>query len=170
MEEKKLKLISILKLMGIKSISEIKGSEDPTEDHKSFELRLRIQKIMFFLNRNNLDGDLNYSYSIYLRGPYSPDLAKDYFTITEDEFNEAKNLFDNESLLKRTIEFLNKKDLLWLEVASTLRYLIDGGYEKDEAIDRVMELKDYILKENNKDYNYVKGVLEEMEENNELHL
>jgi len=162
---KKLKLISILKLIGIKSISEIKGAEYVGMDDKSFELRLRVQKIMFFLSKTKLDRDLDYLYSIYLRGPYSPALAKDYFSITDNEFNHTENVVDMEPKLKEFVEYLSKKDNLWLEIASTLKSLIDdGGYNNEEAIDRVMELKDSILKAKNKDYSYVKKVFEEMME------
>jgi len=161
---RKKKLISILKLMGIKSISDIKESENTEEDDKSFERRLRIQKIMYFIISKKLDRDLNYSYSVYLRGPYSPDLSKDYFSISEDEFENTEDVLGENSLLKPWIEQLNKKDSLWLEIASTLKMLKDSHYNDEEAVDRVIEMKHNILNQKNKDPSYLKLVLQEMNE------
>jgi len=159
---KKKKLISILKLIGIKSISDIKESENTEEDDKSFERRLRIQKIMYFIVSKRLDSDLNYSYSVYLRGPYSPDLSKDYFSISENEFGNTEDVLGENSPLRPWIEQLNKKDSLWLEIASTLKMLKDSHYSDEEAVDRVIEMKHNILNQKNKDPSYVKLVLQEM--------
>jgi uncharacterized protein YwgA len=161
---RKKKLINILKLIGIKSISDIKESENTEEDDKSFERRLRIQKIMCFIISKKLDRDLNYLYSLYLRGPYSPDLSKDYFSISEDEFENTEDVLGENSLLKPWIEQLNKKDPLWLEIASTLKMLKDSHYNDEEAVDRVIEMKHNILNQKNKDPSYVKLVLQEMNE------
>jgi uncharacterized protein YwgA len=160
--ERKLKLISIMKSMGIESISDIKDSEDSVSNDRTFNNRLRIQKIVFFLSRNKLDRDSTYPYSIYLRGPYSPLLAKDYFSITDDEFNKSEIVIDEK--IKETLEKLKDKSLLWLETASTLMSLMDAGYNDKEAIKRVMELKEAILKEEEKDHNYVKQVSEEIKD------
>jgi len=161
---RKKKLISILKLIGIKSISDIKESENTEGDDNSFELRLRIQKIMYFLISKKLDSDLNYSYSIYLRGPYSPDLSKDYFDIFDDELRNTEDVIGESSPLRPCIEQLNKKDTLWLEIASTLRSFMNAGYNEKKAIKRVLEFKEEILNENKKDYTYVEKVLKEMKD------
>jgi len=159
---KKKKLINILKLMGITSISQIKESENPEEDDKSFERRLRIQKIMYFIVSKKLDNDLNYSYSVYLRGPYSPDLSKDYFSISENEFENTEDVLGENSSLKLWIKQLKEKDSLWLEIASTLKMLKDSNWTDKEAIDRVIEMKHNILNQKNKDPDYVRQVFEDM--------
>jgi len=159
---KKKKLINILKLMGITSISQIKESENPEEDDKSFESRLRIQKIMYFIVSKKLDSDLNYSYSVYLRGPYSPDLSKDYFSISDEEFRNTEDVLGENSSLKSWIKQLNEKDSLWLEIASTLKMLKDSNWPDKKAIDRVIEMKHNILKQKNKDPSYVRQVFKEM--------
>jgi len=52
---RKIKLINLLKIMGIKSISDIKPkSEEDSNDfilEDKFELRLKIQKVIFFLKK-----------------------------------------------------------------------------------------------------------------------
>ena len=159
---RKKKLINVLKLMGITSISQIKESENPEEDDKSFERRLRIQKIMYFIVSKKLDSDLNYSYSVYLRGPYSPDLSKDYFSISENEFKNTEDVLDENSPLRSWIKQLNKKDSLWLEIASTLKMLKDSNWTDKEAIDRVIEMKHNILNQKNKDPDYVRQVFKDM--------
>ena len=159
---RKKKLINVLKLMGITSISQIKESENPEEDDKSFECRLRIQKIMYFIVSKKLDSDLNYKYSVYLRGPYSPDLSKDYFGISENEFENTEDVLDENSPLRSWINQLNEKDSLWLEIASTLKMLKDSNWTDKEAIDRVIEMKHNILNQKNKDPDYVRQVFKEM--------
>jgi len=159
---RKKKLINLLKLMGITSISQIKESENPEEDDKSFERRLRIQKIMYFIVSKKLDSDLNYKYSVYLRGPYSPDLSKDYFGISENEFENTEDVLDENSPLRSWINQLNEKDSLWLEIASTLKMLKDSNWTDKEAIDRVIEMKHNILNQKNKDPDYVRQVFKEM--------
>jgi len=159
---RKKKLINVLKLMGITSISQIKESENPEEDDKSFDYRLRIQKIMYFIVSKKLDSDLDYKYSVYLRGPYSPDLSKDYFSISENEFENTENVLDENSPLRSWINQLNEKDSLWLEIASTLKMLKDSNWTNKEAIDRVIEMKHNILKQKNKDPDYVRQVFKEM--------
>jgi len=159
---KKKKLINILKLMEITSVSQIKESENPEEDDKSFESRLRIQKIMYFIVSKKLDNDLNYSYSVYLRGPYSPDLSKDYFSISDEEFRNTEDVLGENSSLKLWIEQLKEKDSLWLEIASTLKMLKDSNWPDKKAIDRVIEMKHNILNQKNKDPSYVRQVFKEM--------
>jgi len=164
---RKLTLITILKLLGVKSISEFKYNMSDKKIKynlrvKSFAFRLRVQHIIYFISTCKLDKDLNYSYPVYLSGPYSRDLSKDYFSISEKEFNNAKSITLN-SKLKNFIEYLNQKDNLWLEIASTLKSFIDyNGYRGNKTIERVMELKHDILKANNKGYDYVKKIFEEI--------
>jgi len=170
MDTRRKKLIGIMKFIGIKSISDIKESENPEEDDKSFELRLRIQKIIFFIVNNKADPDLNYSYPIYLRGPYSSELSKDYFNISENEFNNSKNINEEDRLgllhILDLLQALKGKESIWLEIAATLRSLKDANWKDKDAIDRVIEMKQDILQRYNKDSNYVKQVWQEMNDLN----
>jgi len=168
MDTRRKKLIGIMKFIGIKSISDIKESQNPEEDDKSFELRMRIQKIMFFVVNSKADPDLNYSYPIYLRGPYSTELYKDYFSISEKEYNDSKNINEEDRLsllhILDLLQALKEKETIWLEIASTLKMLKDANWKDKEAIDRVIEMKRNILDQNNKDPSYVKRVWQEMNE------
>jgi uncharacterized protein YwgA len=99
---------------------------------------------------------------MYIHGPYSPQLADDYFSITDDEINNVENNLDENEI--KMVEYLNNKDSLWLEIASTLRFLIDMNYNDEEAINKVIVLKNDILNANNKDSQYIKQILQEIKE------
>jgi len=169
MDTRRKKLIYIMKFIGIKSISDIKESQNPEEDDKSFELRMRIQKIMFFVVNSKADPDLNYSYPIYLRGPYSTELSKDYFSVSEKEYNDIKNT-DGKDILSLHIldllQALKDKETIWLEIASVIKSLIDYNWNIEDAIERTIEMKENILKRYNKDPGYVKQVWQEMKKLN----
>ncbi len=47
----------------------------------NFDDRLKLQKIVYIAKY--FDIDLGYSFSEYLRGPYSPELADDYYKLSE---------------------------------------------------------------------------------------
>jgi len=99
---------------------------------------------------------------MYIHGPYSPQLADDYFSITDDEINNVENNLDENEI--KMVEYLNNKDPLWLEIASTLKFLIDMNYNDEEAINKVIVLKNDILNAKNKDSQYIKQILQEIKE------
>ncbi|MGC9107083.1 MAG: hypothetical protein ACP5IE_02690 [Infirmifilum sp.] len=53
----------------------------------SFDDRLRLQKYVFIMEKLNLN--LGYSFNQYLRGPYSPALAMDYYN-NSDRIKELR--------------------------------------------------------------------------------
>ena len=73
--EKRKKIIAIFKEM------------DFQPDISRFDDRLIAQKIVCLLELKGLK--LGYPYSLYVRGPYSPDLTMDLYKFT-DEFQELK--------------------------------------------------------------------------------
>ena len=165
MDTRRKKLIGILKFTGIKSISDIKESQNPEEDDKSFELRMRIQKIMFFVVNSKADPGLNYLYNVYIRGPYSPELYKDYSSISENEYSMYGEGILSSQILD-LLEVLKDKETIWLEIASVIRSLIDNNWDIEDAIERTIEMKENILKRYNKGPNYVRQVWKEMKELN----
>ena len=63
-------------------------------DIDKFDSRLKLQKYVFI--GKNFKLPVKYHYSIYIRGPYSPTLADDYYEITstdlESEWDYRKDL------------------------------------------------------------------------------
>jgi uncharacterized protein YwgA len=69
------------KLVGlIRTISQGTGKRlDPA----TFVGRLRIQKAVFLLKAQGHHFSGSYRFNMYVRGPYAPDLAKDYYEMIE---------------------------------------------------------------------------------------
>ncbi len=109
-----------------------------------FDDRLIAQKIVCLLDLKGLK--LGYPYSIYVRGPYSPDLTTDLFAFT-DEFEE----FKTESRLNtheiEAADHLNGifglKPVL-LEVGATYGHYTQREHcDPFEALKRVKQLKPF---------------------------
>lgn len=121
----------------------------------NFDDRIKLQKMIYLIQAYVVN--LGFSFSLYLRGPYSPSLTKIAFI---GNFNEAKPVYLEdpkiENKFKRFLKLIlpHKDDIKFLEVASTL-HMISKSYKKD-IIKRVEKLK----KVPNK---YVKDVYAEME-------
>jgi uncharacterized protein YwgA len=89
-------------------------------DIEKFEHRLMLQKYVFiskFFGFNH-----GYSYSIYLRGPYSPALADDYYKLADfyssydEDYTKELGGLNTEKFLK----VIAGKDGKWLEIAATI--------------------------------------------------
>ncbi len=75
-----------------------------------FNNRLKLQKYVFLLRRYGID--LGYSYSYYIRGPYSPELADDYYNLPK--------VSEEIELPKEFLKLIKDKSERWLELASSL--------------------------------------------------
>ena len=85
----------------------------------TFEDRLRLQKIIYIAKHFGIN--LGYSFNEYLRGPYSPELADDYYELEKlwdtDTINSLKPL-DGENIRELT-EFVKNKSVNELEGIAT---------------------------------------------------
>jgi uncharacterized protein YwgA len=134
-------------------------------DVNRFDHRIRLQKYVFIANF--LGWDHNYPYNIYIRGPYSHELAKDYYNLQSVSVRDETGLaeFDKESFAF----IIDGKNIQWLEVATTMLSLysnnkdrikgrkissfliertkdIKSEYDKDEFIENVFnDLNEYSL-------------------------
>ncbi len=128
------------------------------EDFKNdFDKRLELQKAIYLLQESG--GDLGYHFSWYLRGPYSPSLAddayslfftgKERFRITRGGISRidprVKDTFAN-ILAEASKRSRNGKDeSRWLEILSSVHYLMKHGYPhpttKEEGIQYMLNLK-----------------------------
>mgnify|MGYP005641826719 CR=1 FL=1 len=122
-----------------------------TLDISSFEKRLRIQKIVYMLQLHpEFKPYLNYSYNLFIRGPYSPDLAWLYYHIPKD-ITPARIDVSKKALTYGRIIASWDNDLL--EVASTLieTMKINRGCPDEEIIDIVTDLKPYFKRNDIRD-------------------
>ena len=110
-------------------------------DIEKFEHRLMLQKYVFiskFFGFNH-----GYSHSIYLRGPYSPALADDYYKLA-DTYSLYGGDFTKELKGLNIEKFLNAvegKDAKWLEIAATILSVYDSYRKKfygAELIEKVI--------------------------------
>ena len=92
----------------------------------TFEQRLKSQKVQYFAQLFRVSP--SYSFSLYLRGPYSSDLAHDLFTIRdENNIDVDVSMFIPDELEERFIQlkkFIGEMGTRELEIASTLHLLV----------------------------------------------
>jgi uncharacterized protein YwgA len=65
--------------------------------------RFRIQKTVYMLRRLGYSAASGYSYNLYLKGPYSPDLAGDYYGLGSDGLAKASPAKDLDPRVVETI-------------------------------------------------------------------
>lgn len=95
--------------------------------------RKRIQKAVYLAQRSGLD--LGYRFGWYIRGPYSPALARDYYELADglrstpaafDKFKldeRVKPRLDKVKTLMRPTESTELTQPNWLELVASLDYL-----------------------------------------------
>jgi uncharacterized protein YwgA len=125
------------------------------EDH--FENRFKIQKYVFLAGYFDLD--MEYHYNVYIHGPYSSELADDYYELAKEHNSRIypKALPDSFDT-KGFYEFVADKNLEWLEVASTLLSLNKSFTDKSSLLDRITNMKDHIPRDK------IKDILSELEQ------
>ena len=151
----KVKLAYLIKKLHI-NINEIKEDTDDGMDK-----RIKLQKIVYFTKL--LGVDFEYNYSMYLHGPYSPELAKDYYSLNQADVDEATVCEIIDKFYPR-IEQLYLKETIWLETAASITNVKKSNLKLDwkHIIDHVYNIKSDILSANNKDSRYVEQVSEDL--------
>jgi len=109
-------------------------------DMSTFSNRLRLQKVIYFIQEMGIN--LGYSFSWYLYGPYCPDLTKDAYQI--DNFSGVKGIiFEDEGTEKSFKNFENKilihkENDFWLEIASSI-HLLKKVYHPSKSKEQIIE-------------------------------
>ncbi len=124
MKEQTRKLIGYLNLLGVKI------------DSDRFDSRIKAQKLTYIIQKiigKQLYGDFNF----YIRGPYSRELARDYFGNKEDfvngksDYKPTKEEYGEIERVKPLLETLNQTDL---EIVASLLFLErDRGFDENKA-------------------------------------
>ncbi len=106
-----------------------------------FNSRLRAQKSVYLLKALGVSPFTEYDFGYYIRGPYSPALARDYYALTLKPLRGTRpNISDrNERIV---IEAANRGNN-FLEAVATLHFarLINKGMSEYEVLKTVRELK-----------------------------
>ena len=93
-----------------------------------FNHRIMLQKYVFIAKSLGWPND--YAYNLYIRGPYSPDLAKDYYNLdgcpTVDEDKTPIRSLDKE----RFARAISGKNVEWLEVGTTMLSVYHNNKER----------------------------------------
>jgi len=111
----------------------------------NFQDRLVIQKLVYLLELSGID--LGYRFSLYVRGPYSPDLTRDIYDnknniyklqtdyrMQENEINRLINIFNLSSNFNPSI----------MEIMATYLYFSkELGLSEKEAITNVKKIKSF---------------------------
>ena len=119
---------------------------DPEID--TFDKRKKIQKAVYLGQLS--DVDLSYRFGWYLKGPYSPSLAEDYYHLADEleigdesyeEYQLKKSLSDRlekvQPLIDKPEEF-KLENVDWLELVASYDYLRRVRKLSDEKADKVL--------------------------------
>ena len=108
-------------------------------DVQTFDTRFLIQKNGYFLQE--FGADLGYAFGMYIRGPYSPVLARDAYALQDLEYEseEIESVSVSTEVRARMRGFMEEVDQLvstskgrqyWLELLASLHFLCKYGYPK----------------------------------------
>lgn len=118
-------------------------------DIKTFEKRLKSQKVQYIAQLFNIVP--NYSYNLYIHGPYSPNMANDLYIVSVKDVKLDTDKFlpeeleDRFNILKSFLKNLNNRDL---ELVATLHwFLCKASLGSDKAIEKLKEFKNATKKE-----------------------
>ena len=90
----------------------------------NFNHRLKLQKYVFIGKFFGFKH--SYVYNLYIRGPYSSELANDYYDVCYDKINSNDQIEVNIVSLAALVK---NKDIDWLESASTMLSLYNSHKE-----------------------------------------
>ena len=78
--------------------------------------RLRVQKAAYLLRYLGVHPFTKYDFSLYIHGPYSPELAREYYSEKSDETTMPE--IDRDIL--ELLEWFMSHDDRWLEIATSI--------------------------------------------------
>ncbi|WP_048161411.1 YwgA family protein [Thermoplasma acidophilum] len=143
--ERKILLIGFLKYIGFnrKKIMQ-----------EDIDNRIKVQKLVYFGKALGLP--LDYDFNLYLYGPYSSGLTKDYFNISDEEWANGK--IDIPANVSDLLKQLKGRDALFLEIAATLHSIKTANPDASEdlLINIVTDIKSERLNGKSEAHKYVR--------------
>lgn len=136
---------------------------------EEFEDRLEVQKIPYIAQSFGID--FGYSFSWYLKGPYSKAVTQDgyqiYNMLKSGKTPNIQEDLANDSKVKAFHEIINpfKNDPTWLEIAASLIYLRKNQYQ-DEPLTQIVGflIEDMTCGYKNFDEDIVRNVISDVVE------
>lgn len=116
-----------------------------SDDEDGFVSRLRLQKAAYLLKRMGVEPFTKYEFNIYLRGPYSPELAKEYYGELGEEKEKPEITVEKLESLKWFVEHDEK----WLEIASSILLILEDypDISYDELFSLLRMSKPWVTRE-----------------------
>ncbi|MEK6921840.1 MAG: hypothetical protein AABX82_08175 [Nanoarchaeota archaeon] len=107
----------------------------------TFEERLKSQKCQYFAQSMGISP--SYSFNLYLKGPYSPDLAHDLYTLKDSPSDVVKFASTElEEKFNKLKSLLKDKSSRQLELCATLHWLLKiVGLNQPKAKQKLIEIK-----------------------------
>lgn len=125
---------------------------------ETFEDRMRLQKLVYLAKHFGID--LEYNFTLYIRGPYSSELADDYYKIDREYDGEIPEILDElitEEKVDTFIEFVKDKDTEELELIATLLMVLERHKpfldslpeeeREDLVVKTIQDIKPYFTKD-----------------------
>jgi uncharacterized protein YwgA len=134
-------------------------------DVDRFDHRIMLQKYMFLVQLLDWGGK-PYYYNIYMHGPYSPELAKDYYNLGTYQIGNGRYkahlpIFNQ----TKFIQVVQGKGVDWLEIGATLLSLYNNNVHRmtrAELVPFVFERAKEI--KSNFDDRYIANIFYELEQ------
>src|SRR4030042_5617520 len=138
------------------------GNFEPSQFHADFNARLILQKTVYLLEQFGLN--IGYYFSWYLRGPYSPSLARDAYELTKSYPEVQVVKFADFSKEERFCEFLSfikpiAKDYSCLEKIASIHFLFKV-YPRSSSMDIFAKAKAKIPSLTTTEFGEITTVLE----------
>ncbi len=116
-------------------------------DSNKFEYRIKAQKLAYIIQKL-IGTPLYRDFNFYIRGPYSRELAKEYFELKED-FEKGRSdsvelTKEEKEDIKHALPLLKGLSQKELEIVASLLYLQDKGLDENHAEIKLNELKPHL--------------------------
>ena len=111
------------------------------DDDEGFHTRFLIQKGIYVAQCLGLQ--TNYTYGRYLNGPYSTELADDYYAYADDALRDSDDI--NPGFKRNECLQIMKHDDDWLEIATTLIHMsktMRRSYDGLETLNNIIYIND----------------------------
>jgi uncharacterized protein YwgA len=143
-------------------------------DRDDFESKLIAQKTVYLLQMKNVG--LQYPFNLYIRGPYSPNFTRDYYSHSQ-EFKKGDtdvSLSPEEREVVRSLDTIFQKTPSLLEIGATYALLVknmgrspvealrivkqEKGFYRDTQIAKgVSKVKEFLFEPTPEDLEWLRG-------------